>query len=159
MKSTDIYLVILVVAFCIVGFKLYRANSSFEEYITESTKPRNIYECLSNDCFKDEFKRRIEISVKKLLVVTPVRGCYQCKESFEKEMVDRLKHFQNIEYVELDDAQLKNVMAEHHIQLEHVTLIAMDRYKTYYVYEYHPQFPQKQAKTEAFLTFLDEFNK
>ena len=154
MKSTDIYLLLLAVAFCIVGFKLYQSNTSFEYYMLESNKVRNIYECLNAQCFKREFQHKGELNSKKLLAIIPEQGCYECKESFEIELMDTLKNISGYEFIKRVDINLEDVMLSNYIQFEHVTLIVLDRYKTHYIYEYHPSFPLKKAKTEALLTFL-----
>jgi len=159
MKSTDIYIIVLMVAFCIVGFKFYQSNTSFEDYISESKKVRTIYECLNEQCFKKEYRLRGELNSKKLLAIIPEGGCYECKESFEIELKETLKEFKNIEFVIMSDSKLKEVTIDNYIQFEHVTLVAIDRFKTHYVYEYHPQFPQKEAKTKALFAFLDRFNQ
>ncbi len=159
--SKTMYLVVaaLVLSTALLFYKLNSANTSFENYILESKKVRNIHECLHTQCFKENFQRKGELNSKKLLAIIPERGCYECKESFKAELMDTLKKFKDIDFIELSDSNLEEVMTNNHVQFEHVTLVAIDRYKTHYVYEYHPQFPQKKAKTQALFTFLDTFNQ
>tara|TARA_R110002126_G_scaffold385_1_gene2569 strand:+ start:11464 stop:11685 length:222 start_codon:yes stop_codon:yes gene_type:complete len=70
--------------------------------------------------------------------------------------MDTLLKLDGFEFIKLDDSNLEDAMISNYIQFEHVTLVAIDRYKTHYIYEYHPTFPLKEAKTKAFLTFLTE---
>jgi len=159
MKSTDIYMIILVLAFGIVAFKFYQSNNSFENYISESNKVRNINECLNEQCFIKPFLSKGDLSSKKLLAIIPERGCYECEAGFEMELLDTLKKFNNIEFSQISDTTFRAITLDNHIQFEHVTLLVMDKYKTHYIFEYHPSFPQKEAKTEALFAFLDRFDQ
>ena len=73
--------------------------------------------------------------------------------------MNTLKKYDNLEFSQMSDTSLREVMFENYIQFEHVTILAMDRYKTHYIFEYHHQFPQKDAKTQALFTFLNSFNQ
>lgn len=77
---------------------------------------------------------------------------------FSTELEPIINSVTGWEVVAKDDDELKSFFIDNHFQFEHVTLIAFDRYATHYVYEYHPNFPFKKAKTEAFLTFLKQSN-
>jgi len=96
------------------------------------------------------------LNTKHMLIVKPKNSCAECDEMFSVELEPRINAVSGWDVTVKTDDELENIFVDNHFQFEHVTLIALDRYKTHYVYEYHPTFPLKKAKTEALLTFLEE---
>lgn len=156
--SKTMYLVVvaLILSTAVLFYKLNAANSSFEEYVHESRKPSNIYQCLKLNCFTSAFMQSGTLNAKRILVVKPKNSCAECDEMFSKELGPIINAVSGWEVTAKADDELENIFVDNHFQFEHVTLIALDRYKTHYIYEYHPTFPLKKAKTKALLTFLEE---
>ncbi|MFA5667723.1 MAG: hypothetical protein WC967_00635 [Balneolaceae bacterium] len=156
--NKTIYLVIttLILSIGVLFYKLDSANTSFETYIYESRNPSTIHECLKVNCFTNTFMQSGKINTKRIVIVKPKNSCTECNEMFSRELEPILSAINGWEVIVKTDDELESVLVENHFQFEHVTLIALDRYTTHYVYEYHPTFPLKNAKTDALLTFLEE---
>ena len=155
-KTIYLVMIVLILSTVLLFYKLNSANSSFQEYISESQKPINIYQCLKVNCFISAFMQSGTLNTKHMLIVKPKNSCAECDEMFSVELEPRINAVSGWEVTVKTDDELENIFVDNHFQFEHVTLIALDRYKTHYVYEYHPTFPLKKAKTEALLTFLEE---
>ncbi len=138
-------------------YKLYISSKSFNEYIEESNKPSNIYQCLNENCLKRSFLKNEPLNAKKLLIINPVNSCKKCDELFSKELEPSL-YSDHIkwEVMSRTDTNLHDIFKSNHFQFEHITLVALDRYNVHYVYEYHPTFPFKESKTNALFTFLQQ---
>lgn len=158
--SRNIYLAFtfLFIGCCVLYFKLNTANNSFEKYIEESKKLSNTYECLKINCLNNKYLETKEINFKKVVIVIPEKTCFDCIETFDLELKPKLESIKGIEVMTQYEKDFKDILIENHIRFEHVTVLALDRYKIHYVYEYHPVFPFKKAKTQALLSFLDEFS-
>lgn len=155
MDAKIISIWILLVTGGVLFYKLYTSSKSFNEYIIESNKPSNIYQCLNEDCLKRSFLKNEPLNTKRLLVIKPINSCKECDELFSKEIEPSLylDHI-NWEVIYRTDNELNDIFKSNHFQFEHVTLVAFDQYNVHYVYEYHPIFPFKESKTNALFTFL-----